>query len=509
MYTVRARLHLSESEERFLSKCFFIMNTAHNKLVRYAQDRLNTLFDDKEYTGARNTYSKAGFSGKSKEQLSKDDARLRKQLTDIMYAKQAEYGIRKTDLEKYIKVLQHKYANYISSHQAQAEVNAVMEGINKVLYSDGKQLHYKRFNQFDCIKQKNSTNGVFVMSWHEIRFMRHVYRTSFTDNDYIRQVIANTNLSTDVVYSSLKRIEFDSGFRYYVTITLRGSAPKKLVKCDHKNRTGIDFGTSTIATASDDEVNLIELAPMSGEYEKQIRHLQNLVSHSMRVHNPDNYNENGTVRKGRHQWVVTKRCRRMKRKIRVLFRKQSAYIMTTHHAFINHLIETSSEIITEPMNFKQLQKKSKTTERSDKVSTVKVKDGPEKQIHKYKRKKRFGHSIKNRSPGLMQSTLKQKAEQYDIPYFEIDRNRYRASQLHHDTGEYIRSDLSERMKIISGHKVQRDLYSAFLISNTDDSLTEPDFKKCIAKFEHFVEMHDSKLAEMRADGITNRPCFGF
>lgn len=84
MYTVRARLHLSESEERFLSKCFFIMNTAHNKLVKYAQDGLNALFDDKEYTDARNTYSKSGFSGKSKDQLSKEDARLRNPLTSLM-----------------------------------------------------------------------------------------------------------------------------------------------------------------------------------------------------------------------------------------------------------------------------------------------------------------------------------------------------------------------------------------------------------------------------------------
>ena len=61
------------------------------------------------------------------------------------------------------------------------------------------------------------------------------------------------------------------------------------------------------------------------------------------------------------------------------------------------------------MNFKALQKKSKKTERQDEATAVKQKDGSLKMVRKYKRKKRYGHSIKNRSPGLMQADLKTKA----------------------------------------------------------------------------------------------------
>ena len=47
MYTVRFQLELSESEKRFLSKSFFYANQMHNQLVRYATNRLNALFHDK------------------------------------------------------------------------------------------------------------------------------------------------------------------------------------------------------------------------------------------------------------------------------------------------------------------------------------------------------------------------------------------------------------------------------------------------------------------------------
>ncbi|MGM9941723.1 MAG: hypothetical protein ACI32N_07005 [Bulleidia sp.] len=437
MYTIRLPLDLSESEERFLSKCFCFGNKIHNTLVRVTQERMGLLFKDQEYISARKEYHDSDFYGKKKDELSKEQLKRKKQLTDLMQGKLEEYGLLSKHLDKYVSVIQKHYQNYISSHQAQAEVNAVYAGVKKVLYGDGKKLHFRRYNDYKCIKQKNSTNGVKVLTWDACRFMKITFRSKpMPDTQYMHEVRDNTDLFKDVVYSSLKRIAFNSGFRYYVIITLRGEAPKTVKPDDSRARTGVDFGTSTIVTVSETNVHLEELAPKSGDYEKQIRHLQRLVNHSRRVNNPDNFNKDGTIRKGKHKWHLTKRCRKLKRKIRVLFRKQSAYIAVSHNTFLNRLIAETSELITEPMCYKPLQKKAENTERSDKETTVKTKDGTEKQIHKYKRRKRFGRSIKNRSPGLMQSRLEQKAIQYDIPFYHIDRNRFRASQLHHDTGEY-------------------------------------------------------------------------
>lgn len=510
MYTVRLKLELSQSEERFMAKCFFFMNTVHNRTVAYAQNRINSLFRDTDYMSARREYGESGLAKKKSDQLSSVQKKRKKQLSQLMKDKQVEYGLRQTDLERYAKVLHAKYAEFVSSQQVQAEAKAVYSGVEKVLFGSGNRLHFKQVSQSDCIRQKCATNGVRVIDWNTIKFMKHMYQTAgLPDTEYMKAVRSQIVLYADVVYTSLKRIEFSTGFHYYVIITLRGEAPKKVSKCSHSNRTGVDFGVSTIATASHDELSLEELAPESDRYERQIRHLQNLVERSMRLHNPENYNPNGTVKKGKHHWKLTRRCRMLKRMIRVLYRKQTAYIQSSHQRFINHLIQTSSEFILEPMEFAGLQKRAKNTERSDKVSTVKSKDGTVKKIHKFKRRKRYGHSIRNRSPGFMQAELKRKAEQYDIPYFEIQRNTYRASQLHHDTGEYIKPELSERFKVIDGHEVQRDLYSAFLICCTDDSLTAPDFKTCSSSFPRFVEMHDTLIENMKKRGISMKQCFGF
>ena len=70
MYTVRLKLELSRSEERFMEKCFFFMNTIHNRIVSCAQNRINALFRDADYMSARREYGKSGFAKRKSAQFS-------------------------------------------------------------------------------------------------------------------------------------------------------------------------------------------------------------------------------------------------------------------------------------------------------------------------------------------------------------------------------------------------------------------------------------------------------
>ena len=93
MYTVRFQLELSESEKRFLSKSFFYANQMHNQLVRQATNRLNALFHDKEYVGARKAYGEAEFSKKKGSELSASQKKKKKELSNIMRFKQNKKSI--------------------------------------------------------------------------------------------------------------------------------------------------------------------------------------------------------------------------------------------------------------------------------------------------------------------------------------------------------------------------------------------------------------------------------
>ena len=140
---------------------------------------------------------------------------------------------------------------------------------------------------------------------------------------------------------------------------------------------------------------------------------------------------------------------------------------------------------------------------------VKQKDGTVKVIQKYKRKKRFGRSINRRAPARFLLELKRKAEAVGGVYAEVDTKEFKASQYNHVTDTYEKIPLSQREKEIGKRKVQRDLYSAFLIRNADLDFKHPDREKCEYEFEYFADMQDQLILKMKESGLSMRQCFGF
>ena len=106
---------------------------------------------------------------------------------------------------------------------------------------------------------------------------------------------------------------------------------------------------------------------------------------------------------------------------------------------------------------------------------------------KYKRKKRFGKSIKNRCPGAFQAKLQKKFELTDGIYIEVPAT-YRASQYDHIADEYIKKKLSDRLyNLKDGTKVQRDWYSSFLLYCYDYITQDIDKDKCKQLFNEQYE----------------------
>lgn len=133
-------------------------------------------------------------------------------------------------------------------------------------------------------------------------------------------------------------------------------------------------------------------------------------------------------------------------------------------------------------------------------------DGTEQMVHKYKRRKRHGKSIKNRCPGYFQAQVRAKFERTGGIYIEVPVN-YRASQYDHTCNKYIKRKLSQRMFLISdGTRVQRDWYSSFLlycIGRSMQSISRYKCKKCFDNlYDKYLKLEDyikaNKIAVMNS-----------
>lgn len=474
---------------------FYIMNTIHNEIVTEANRRLNRLFDDRQYRVLRQKYHRAVEQGNN-DRAKQIGAQLNKKLPAYELTKYAYYY--------WVKPIAHKYKQDISSTQVRRECDRVWAATSAVLFGKGKTVHYSRLSDLTSISQKTPTNGIkFDIHigkgiWNGIRFSAPID----WDDPYIAESLAYGG----ICYYEIKRMMFKSDWRYCLVIVMDGAPPKKINDIERNTDAvgGVDPGTSTIAFYSDEKALLRNLASNTRQYEKCIRHLQKQEDHIRRVLNPENFNEDSTAKKGRRIWKTSKHLQSLRREIRALYRKRSAYIKQCHNEISNEIIRHCGTLIIEPTSFTALPRRTKKTERSDKVSVVKG-----KHVHKYRRKKRYGHSISEHAPALMIMALKQKAAKYGIAVKEINPYTFRASQYNPVTGEYHKSSISERTKTIGDHPVQRDLLSAYLIAHPDSELKHPDTAACLHEFNHFLTLHDAEIAYMKSHHMSSPSCFGF
>ncbi|MGN0240544.1 MAG: hypothetical protein ACI4CS_02560 [Candidatus Weimeria sp.] len=507
MHVVCLRLHTSDHEGYLIDRSFHALSHIHNVLVKHVRKLIIRLEHDKGYQALRTEYSDFLKKHKNDKKLSKADASYKKDLSDRMKIIRQDIGLSEYSLQSYIKVCAKQYNRLLSSQQVQKEATRIWQSVEKYLFGNGKAVHFKKYQDFDTIGGKSNKNGMrFDKSTFTAVWMGHTYKAKHpkrSSQDYVYEA-----LSSVISYCEVKRCMFPDGWHYYINVTLKGPAPRKLIPGD--NHCGIDPGVSTIAAVSDDKVFLEELAPDAKKYNKKIADILYHMDISRRMSNPAKYNPDGTIDKGNHdRWVFSKTYIRLRRQLKSVYRTKSEYIKHSHNAQINRLLEDARYFTIEDMDYSALAKKSKATKRSDKASDVKTKDGTVKQVHKYKRKKRFGKSLNNRAPALFLKVLEQKALTYGGSITKVATKDFCASQYDHSSDSYMKVPLSQREKVIDGHTVQRDLYSAFLILNTDDTLKHPDRDKCISTFGGFVKRHDELISEMKKDNISMKQCFGF
>ena len=493
MYGITFPLEITKEQKSLFSKRFFYYNKLKNSMIKRAQKLIRQLERDKEYMWARKQYGKLKEAKASKATLAPYANKMNEARKGI--------GLTNFDLKMWIRPMRRKYSAFISSQQGQAISDNVWRAVEDYLFAEGEALHFKRILETMSIAQTTNLNGVRVDLEEEyIEWLGERARFKVRHDEYVDKALKSL-----FKFGYIKRQMFDSGWRYYLTLLFEGDPPLRF-KPRYKVAAGLDIGTSTIAFVSDKEAYLDNLSPRAIEYRPKLKSLDKKIDRKIRLANPDNYDKDGKIKKGasKNGWKISKRCRRLKRKRKALYRKQAATTLQSHREQLNKLLVDCGEVVIEPMAFKSLQKRSKKAERQEKATVIN-----DKPVYKYKRKKRFGSSLGLHAPGKFIFELKRKCELYRIDFKEVERNKYKASQFNHMNREYEKTELRQRSKIINGTKVQRDLYSAYLIKNTNDSLESPNLKKCVSGFKKFVKLQNERIEYMKSAGISNRACFGF
>lgn len=449
-----------------------------------------------------------------------EDKTKHKNFANQLNEMQKQYNVTWDYCRKSMIPIGKKYG--IDAIFALTKAEDIWRGMEKCLYGNGKTIHFSKYGELPCIRAKQINRGM-SMSVKDNKLQFKLGKTYFgiQVNDRFQQDEVNAVLSYLVepeimgdkavntlmedaycidtyrpCYATLVPKLIRGKYRVYLHLTIEGKAKPKYNKYGnlrHKYGKGIigaDIGTQTVAYTSNTEVGLKNLSERGNSIqtsERKERLLYRAMDKLRRVTNPQNYNDDGTVKKGRKAWKYSNHYKKLKAKHSELCRINAVNRQLAINEDANHLRSLGDTFVTEPKNASKLMKRVKETTKNDKG--------------KFNRKKRFGKSIKNRCPSRFQTTIEKKFKVTGGTYIEVPNN-YRASQYDHTANDYIRKKLSDRLyKLRDGTEVQRDWYSSFLLYCYDYKTKEIDKNKCVNEFKRCYDKEKALIEWIKANKI--------
>lgn len=396
---------------------------------------------------------------------------------------ECKYGYSEYQLHTWVTDCKKHFSGHLGINEVQKLATRAFKAVEKVHYRKADRVHFKRKDELVSIENKSNKQGLRWKDdhvvWGELSL---AVRVKKKDN-YARAALEAKTKYIRIVPKVIRGKE-----RFFVQFIQEGLPPAKERKVGPADsRVGIDPGTATMAIVSDTTVCLAELAPDAQKDEKKLRRIQRAMDRSRRATNPQNFNENGTIKKGPKKWYYSNRYHKLAIKQKELHRKAKAKRKQSHESLANKVIAMGLDVRTETMSYQGLQKRSKKTTRN-------VKNG------KINKKKRFGKSLSNRAPAMFLTILERKLKYYGHCLKKAETFSIKASQFNHRTGEYTKKHLSDRWNLIDGKRVQRDLYSAFLLFCTNDSLNGIDLVQANNRYDQFLDLHNEEILRIKSSG---------
>lgn len=280
-FIVEFPLKTEKYQEDILNKRFEIGRHIYNSLVNVTQKRYKEMIKTKKY---RTLLSSLTGNKKSDKEIWKQRNDIRKQ-----------YGMSEYSFHEDVKQMQKYFKSNIDSFTAQKIAIELWKSYDKLFYGNGKKVYYKKYGEFNSLEGKSNTTGIRfkddMITWNGLKIPVVI--------DYEYQA-----MQSKICYNRIVRKYVRNKYKYYVQIVWKGNPPVKIDtdtgEMKHyigKGDIGIDIGTRTIAISSKSDVKILELADRVENIENQKEKLLRKMDRSRRVTNPNNYNEDGTIKK--------------------------------------------------------------------------------------------------------------------------------------------------------------------------------------------------------------------
>ena len=274
-----------------------------------------------------------------------------------------------------------------------------------------------------------------------------------------------------------------SQYKYYVQLTIEGEKPQK-GRTLGKGNVGIDLGPTTVAVSGENVVSIDKLASKCDNIQEEITRLSRKIDRSRRANNPQNFNEDGTIKRGiKLVWNDSKRYKELRRELAELRRKQAAIRKQQHIERANALLKEGDTFIVENNPVKRLDDKSQRNQ-------GRRENGQDTE------EERLWQIVGNHAPAMFVDILENKVKSLGGRFERVD-TKNAASQYDFTDGSFTKHELKERAITLSnGDTHQRDMLAAFNLQHLKYDEAEAkqyDTEAMAADYERFCQLEQEEI----------------
>jgi transposase len=423
----------SAADSELLSR-FQAGRQLYNACLHEATSRMELLRNTAEYQAAKRLPLKS------------------KQRSEAFNKARKQYRFTDYDLQAFATLTANRsvwIAQKIDSNSVQTLATRAFRAAERVLLGKAKKVRYKVPNRFNSIENKTNKQG---LRWKDEQLVwGKLALLALTDQE---NPVHQHGLANKVKYCRILKRELNGKRRWFVQLVLEGQPYQKPKNQVADGLIGLDLNISNVAFVGDSQAGLLPFAAQVPTFERDIKALQRQMQRSQRASNPNNYEpdvevrrgrrrvqKKGKVKKGARRWNKSKTYLKIAQKKRNLERRKAAYTKSQNRNLVNEILRHGKDIKTEKVSVKGWQK-------------------------------RYGKAIAAKSPGYFQSELKRKAESAGGSFIQFSTQTTALSQTHL-TGARIKKSLSERVHYDqTGVVMHRDLFSAYLSRFVTDGLLD-------------------------------------
>ena len=355
-YVAEFEVQTTSQDRRVLRARLEAGRQLYNAVLGEALRRLARMRKDPGFETAK--AMPRGSSDKKATAKQKAQAKARR---DTFAALRERHGFRDFDLHKHASLAEACWLRgHLDVHTEQKVASRAFKAAERWSFAGSGKPRFKRYGELESLEGKSNAAGIRYregrICWNG-EFAKLAMPLIPKAGDQVHAHALAEAAAGKVKYVRLLARTIRGQERVFAQLVLEGAPWAKVdAKGDPKHRIaagvvgGMDLGPSQVAVVTEGKVETFGFCKGLDRQQARIRRYQRRMDRQRRARNPDNYNADGTMRKGPKRWEKSRRQGAGEGVLADTLRAMAAHRKSLQGALAHTILAMANCLVTEKVN---------------------------------------------------------------------------------------------------------------------------------------------------------------